>query len=58
MLPFIPTGTKSISPVPVPSPGNAIAAASATLEANVSYTLYLFNAPTATEGLRAMIVSN
>ena len=39
-------------------PGNAIAAASATLEANVSYTLYLFNAPTATEGLRAMIVSN
>lgn len=38
--------------------GNAVAAASATLDPNVSYTLYLFNAPTATEGLRAMIVSN
>lgn len=36
----------------------AIAATSATLEANVSYTLYMFNAPTAVEGLRSLIVTN
>lgn len=39
-------------------PSNAIAAASANLMADTSYTLYIFNAPTPTEGLRAMIVSN
>lgn len=39
-------------------PGNAIASASARLNSNVSYTLYIFNAPTEAEGLRSLIVSN
>lgn len=39
-------------------PQNAIGTTSATLNANTSYTLYIFNAPTAAEGLRTMIVTN
>lgn len=38
--------------------GNAIAAAYASLSANTSYTLYLFNAAAAVDGIRALIVSN
>ena len=39
-------------------PGRAVATASANMSANTSYTLYIFNAPTSTEGLRTMVVSN
>lgn len=39
-------------------PANAIATAAANLQANASYTLYIFNAPTPTEGLRVMVISN
>ena len=37
---------------------NAIAAASASLNAGGSYTLYMFNGPTSTDGLRTLILSN
>lgn len=39
-------------------PANAIATAAANMSAGISYTLYIFNAPAATEGLRTMVVSN
>ncbi len=37
---------------------NAIAASSASLNAGGSYTLYMFNGPTSTDGLRTLILSN
>jgi hypothetical protein len=39
-------------------PGTAIATAAANMSANTSYTLYIFDAPSSTEGLRTMVVSN
>ena len=39
-------------------PSTYVATATANMSANMSYTLYIFNAPNATEGLRTMVVSN
>ena len=39
-------------------PSTYVATAAANMSANNSYTLYLFNAPNATDGLRTMVVSN
>lgn len=39
-------------------PSTYVATAAANMSANTSYTLYIFNAPNATEGLRTMVVSN
>lgn len=39
-------------------PAHTLATAAANMSANTSYTLYIFNAPNATEGLRTLIVSN
>ena len=39
-------------------PSTYVATAAANMSANNSYTLYMFNAPNATEGLRTMVVSN
>ena len=39
-------------------PSTYVATAAANMSANNSYTLYMFNAPNATDGLRTMVVSN
>lgn len=39
-------------------PGVSVATAAANMSANTSYTLYIFNAANATDGLRTMVVSN
>lgn len=39
-------------------PANTLATAAANMSANTSYTLYIFNAPNSTDGLRTMVVSN
>ena len=39
-------------------PSTYLATAAANMSANNSYTLYIFNAPNATDGLRTMVVSN
>ena len=39
-------------------PSTYVATAAANMSANTSYTLYMFNAPNATDGLRTMVVSN
>lgn len=39
-------------------PASTLATAAANLNANVSYTLYIFNAPTTAEGVRTMVISN
>ncbi len=39
-------------------PNTYVASAAANLSANNSYTLYIFNASTATEGLKTMVVAN
>lgn len=39
-------------------PNTYVASAAANMSANNSYTLYIFNAPTATEGLKTMVVAN
>ena len=39
-------------------PGVSVATAAANMSANTSYTLYIFNAATAADGLRTMVVSN
>lgn len=39
-------------------PSTYVATAAANMNANTSYTLYIFNAANATEGLRTMVVSN
>ena len=39
-------------------PSTYLATAAANMSANNSYTLYMFNAPNATDGLRTMVVSN
>ncbi|MFQ9703815.1 MAG: hypothetical protein ACLR0U_20165 [Enterocloster clostridioformis] len=42
-----------------PTPTTSVAAASARyVSANTSYTLYIFNAPNATDGLKTLVVSN
>ena len=39
-------------------PNTAVATTSANMSANTSYTLYIFNAPNATDGLKTLVVSN
>lgn len=39
-------------------PSSFVATAAANMSANISYTLYIFNAPNATDGLRTMVVSS
>lgn len=39
-------------------PANTLATAAANMSANTSYTLYIFNAPNSTDGLRTMVVSS
>ena len=39
-------------------PSTYVATAAANMSANNSYTIYMFNAPNATDGLRTMVVSN
>ena len=39
-------------------PNTSVATASANMSANTSYTLYIFNAPNATDGLKTLVVSN
>lgn len=39
-------------------PSTYVATAAANMSSNNSYTLYMFNAPNATDGLRTMVVSN
>ena len=39
-------------------PNTSVATTSANMSANTSYTLYIFNAPNATDGLKTLVVSN
>ena len=39
-------------------PNTSVAYTTANMNANTSYTLYIFNAANATEGLRTMVVAN
>ena len=39
-------------------PNTYVATAAANMSANTSYTLYIFNAPTSTEGLKTMVAAN
>lgn len=39
-------------------PNTAVATTSANMSANTSYTLYIFNAPNATDGLKTLVVPN